>query len=140
MPVIGTCNLCLAMNVELIDSHVMPKFLYRKLRLREEDLPAGVKDRNPVFVAKGKARTTSEQMHEHMLCRTCEDRFGRNENYISGLVYQPSGSAPVFDKLGPRTVVNCGDVGAVADLGTLAADELAYFGMSMLWRAHAATD
>src|SRR5262249_60707891 len=61
-------KLCLTENVELQDSHLMPKAGYR--RLREDGLPP--------YVVREVMMFKDEQVHAHVFCRECEDRFNRN--------------------------------------------------------------
>jgi hypothetical protein len=43
--------------------------------------PGEPREKQPVKVTKEAAVRTSAQMHEHLLCEGCEDRFGKWEDY-----------------------------------------------------------
>jgi hypothetical protein len=64
----GTCKLCLTEGADLQDSHLMPKAGYRRLR----------EDGSPPYVVREVKMFKDEQVHAHVFCRDCEDRFNRN--------------------------------------------------------------
>ncbi len=127
MPVvIGTCRLCGVPDLELQDSHIMPKWAYRRARGDA---------RNPVMIHDGSAVLTSRQVTEHLLCRSCEQSFSRAEKYAAEVVYQQDGSAPALSLLEPAphpllsefSIVSCGRLDWTA---------MIYLSVSLFWRAH----
>src|SRR5688572_14352094 len=88
---IGKCRLCLTDNVELCDSHILPRFAYKRVR---PDKGGG-----PVFFNGKTAVQTDAQVTEYLLCRGCEDRFMKVETRFAPLVYD-KGQFPLLDKLG----------------------------------------
>ena len=126
VPVIGTCKLCLKEGVELRDSHILPRWTYKR---------AHGKNSPPVLVEDGKAFYSSDQATEYMLCDDCEDRFGRVERKVSQLVYPhvDARDAPLLDRIGQVQYESHGVRAALP--GTLDTSMLAYFGASVLWRA-----
>jgi len=130
MPTTGTCALCQAKNIELKDSHIVSKWLYRRLVGYD---PAAAP--SPVMVADGASELTSKQVKEHLLCGTCENRLSVRENYASKVGVQADGSFPAMNTV---TVVNSGGGVTLADAKGLDVDKLTYFGVSVIWRADVA--
>jgi hypothetical protein len=126
--VIGQCRLCLVDGKELQDSHVLSKWTYKRIR------GSGLNP-NPVLLSNGRAVQTSEQVKERMLCSDCEQRFGVDESYVSGITYQQDGAAPLLDKV--LRLHEMGPDGAVpAYTATLDWEKVLRFGTSVLWRSH----
>src|SRR5215467_9168650 len=63
----GKCKLCLMDGVALQDSHLLPKAGCRLLRKSQDGAP-------PVLI-KGVTMIKDEQVHGHLLCSNCEERF-----------------------------------------------------------------
>lgn len=125
-PVIGTCKLCGSVEVELRDSHIVPRWAYKRSRGGEGA------NQNPVVIRGETAMQISDQISEHLLCAGCEQRFGSVENTASKLAYQRDGSAPFLDSVGP--VIAEADRTRFAEPGRLPIGDLVYFGASVLWR------
>jgi hypothetical protein len=90
----GDCRLCLVKGVELRDSHIMPKFSYRRARAKG----AGG---DPVHIRNGKAFQASAQITEYLLCAHCEQRIGDVETSVSRLLPLNDGDpAPLLDLVG----------------------------------------
>lgn len=124
----GDCRLCLAPGVELRDSHIMPKFSYRRARASG---PGG----DPVHIEDGKAFQTSLQRKEHLLCEGCEQRIGTVETAVSLLLpADDEQEAPILGLLGLVTDVSSGGYRQVPLRDVNDAD-LAYFALSVFWRA-----
>ncbi len=131
MTVIGTCKLCTSVNVELIDSHVVPRWAYRRLRERP-----GAPNPNPVQMQSGTAVQTSKQVSRPLLCAPCDQKLGVADNYVAQLAYnEDRRPAPVSGQLGARTKV---DGMELADASALDIEKLCMFGASVIWRGHAA--
>ena len=124
--VIGSCKLCQKNAVELCDSHILPAWAYK--RARGDKTP-------PVVVEDNKAFYCARQASEYMLCPECEQRFSRREKLVAELAYpeQSASHAPFLDAVGP--VVRVADSLRAALPGKLDTAALAYFGVSVVWRA-----
>jgi hypothetical protein len=125
----GDCRLCLASGVELRDSHIMPKFSYRKARASGA---AG----DPVHIRGGKAFQTSEQRKEPLLCGLCEQRLAQVEGRIATLLPHAEADASTARLLGLVGLVQ--DVSGGyrrVPLGSVSKQDLAYFAASLFWRA-----
>jgi hypothetical protein len=126
---VGTCALCRGEGLELQNSHIVAKWAHRLVR--DDDGPAP----NPIAIANGQAVQSSTELREHLLCRRCEDRPRDAESYVSRIVCQKEGRAPVFDHLGPRRTI---DGFPVADPGSVDLEKLCYFAAMVAFRGHAA--
>src|SRR2546422_6754097 len=71
MAVLGTCALCRQPS-ELQDSHLLPRAIYRDLRM--PDLP----NPNPIIGVPTETGPRQEQVKTPLLCADCEARFNRN--------------------------------------------------------------
>lgn len=129
MAVTGKCALCPADNVELIDSHVLPRWVYR--RLHNLGHPGQL-----IATGGGKVGYSSKQDSKHLLCRACEDRFGEREQYVSGLVVQADDSFPALAMVTVESTVLPGV--ELAQPSGLDVDQLTYFACSVFWRADVA--
>lgn len=123
------CALCQEGGVELQKSHILPKFMYRQMR------EVNGKNSDPVVVGDGRARVTSEQTWEYMLCRECEARFQKVEGYVAPLLKpNASGRCSIQDAVVPKPGITKGLQRATCS--ALDTDKLAYFAGSVLWRCH----
>lgn len=119
---VGTCRLCLRGGVELCDSHIVPKFGYKRIRP-----PSGG---GPVSFDGKTALQTDRQVTEHLLCRVCEDLFMKVETRWAPLVYG-EGKFPIQDKLGKQA----GTAPVVAhELGSVSRGDAIYLAASVVWR------
>ena len=125
--VIGTCALCLTPGSELRNSHILPKWAYR--RIMDQQAIGG--DRNPVKIHAGKAIQTSEQLVEPLLCTACEGKLSTDEDLVSRLGYQEDDSLGL--KQPYRFEVEPDLFAAPIDLAT--SRGLARFAASIFWRA-----
>jgi hypothetical protein len=131
MPV-GQCKLCLLENQELQDSHLMPQGMYKRVRSEDQDNP------HPILIDKTGSRSCSDQITDYVFCKACEARFDRNgESYALRMaalrgrfrlqeelqIVQPS-----FEELDFRGY-------SVKDSPQIKRDQLAYFALSVFWRA-----
>jgi hypothetical protein len=138
-PVVDDCRLCGALGVRLRDSHIMPKWAYR--RARDETSTSGSRD--PVRVQEGVVIQTSSQITEYMLCEDCEQRLGRDEDYVSKLASQEDGVLGLTSLLLPGTVIKTGPSAEgiptrAAPISHLDCQSIARFAASVFWRAHVA--
>jgi hypothetical protein len=123
----GTCALCHAENVELQDSHLMPKWSYKR---------AGQATSGLVNVEGGRAYQSSRQTKQYLLCKPCENRFGIREDCVSRLCWQTDGSLPILALL-KRQPEDADDPVEVVQIEAQNTESLAYFASSVIWRADA---
>jgi hypothetical protein len=132
MPV-GICKLCL-LTKDLKDSHLMPRSLYKKSR------GSGTKgNQDPLLVTKEARRQSSYQITDYVFCGDCEHRLNvGGEDYMLRLVAKQNLDFPLLDQLQavPPTLKhpNWGAY-AASDTPTIDRDKIAYFALSVFWRA-----
>jgi hypothetical protein len=130
MPV-GKCALCLETR-ELRDSHFLPAGFYRIMR-------EGAPNENPVLVNKTSAFMSSAQVKAYLLCGECEQRFsqGGEDWVLKNCWRSPTefqlhsmlmAATPLVDEEGFRSFEG-------ARIRGVDTDKLAYFGLSIFWRA-----
>jgi len=129
--VIGLCKLCQREGQELQESHLLPAGMYR--RLLSED-----KNPHPILITRAGSRSSSEQITDNVLCRDCESRFGRlGENYALRCAAD-SRRFRLLEELEAITPSRSDKEFRgykVADTTNIKRDELAYFALSVFWRA-----
>ncbi len=124
----GTCALCRTPNTLLINSHIVSKWVYR--RIIAYDPAEGTV---PVVVDAGRVGLSSKQATEYLLCRPCEDILGIRENYVAQSGLQPDSTT--FPALAQaRIVQGQGDL-AIAELSGIDVDMITHFAVSVIWRA-----
>src|ERR1700751_3332453 len=126
----GICKLCLQPK-PLRRSHFLPAFLYRLSRQQ------GAGNPNPVVMTSVLVVPTSKQMRDYVLCYKCERRFSeQGESWIARQVYNGR-DFPLLDRLNvtmPFHATPGLQIFSGADVGIDTA-KLAYFALSMVWRA-----
>lgn len=127
----GICALCQTSGVALIDSHIVSKWVYRRVVAFN---PTG--GNAPVAVDAGRAGFSSKQATEHLLCKPCEDLLSVRENYVAQNGLQPDGAT--FPALAQAKIVQAqGDL-KLADVSALDVDKITHFAISTIWRADVA--
>ncbi len=129
----GVCKLCLRDDLDLLDSHYLPKRVYSM------NMAKTLKNPNPVTLAHGQAKQISDQLRGHTFCAECENRLSKNgEQWV--LAHMPKDYKepfPLQDALIPAKPAIIGDNINIYEGRKLAAfdmDQLIYFGMSVFWR------
>lgn len=129
----GICKLCLQVK-DLQASHLMPRSLYKKARSSE-----GTGNQDPLLVTTTERRRTSYQITDYVLCRQCEQRFNKNgENYVMRIVTTQDLQFPLLNALKKTSPSASGDGWAsysAADTPDINRDQIAYFAISVFWRA-----
>ena len=79
----GKCKLCLNENVELQNSHIIPEFMYQRLY---NDQP------KRYYIIKINDKSQSKRIEqkgirEKLLCKDCEVKLSKLENYASETIY-----------------------------------------------------
>ena len=134
MAITSNCALCGTLAV-LIDSHFLPKALYRLIRDNT------MKNPNPELVTKGKDVQTSSQMKRYLLCSVCEDLFSKNgESWVLARCFRggPANKFLLRDMLRTATPMKSDSRGdLVSTVGIVGMDigKIAYFAASVFWRA-----
>ena len=135
---IGECRLCLAKGVELQNSHILPKWTYR----RAFDKTAKGGAANPIMMTNEVVIQTSEQATEPMLCFACEQLIGGDERYVADLAYR-DGSLGLLGMIPLSSIfkIYAEDLGVFvrgANIAALNCRAIARFAASVFWRAHVA--
>jgi hypothetical protein len=124
------CVLCLR-ALPLIDSHFLPAGLYRRLRTPNE------KNQNPILTSRVRAVQIGFQMAEPLLCSDCDGLFSkRGEAYVLPRIRQKS-TFPFLDQLKVALEVYRSQEWNIYSGEAVGFDmeKIAYFGVSLLWRA-----
>jgi hypothetical protein len=124
------CALCLR-PLPLINSHFLPAGLYRRLRTPKE------KNQNPILTSRERAVQVGFQMAEPLLCRACDGLFSkRGEAYVLPRIRQDS-TFPFLDQLKVALEVYRSRKWNIYSGEAVGFDmeKIAYFGLSLLWRA-----
>jgi hypothetical protein len=129
----GTCRLCGASG-PLCLSHLIPK------RVFEVILSADPGQKAPIMMTNRLTVMKHGQIKDYVLCEGCEDLFNKNgERYVFEMMNTPEGFK-LLDRLkvAPPMSFNAADsiVFSGTDVG-FDMDKLAYFGLSVFWRAGA---
>jgi hypothetical protein len=126
----GNCRLCGQERV-LRDSHFLPKAAYRLIRK--------VSGESPVIATRGLIRATDAQIHQHLLCEECEQRFSRSEQYTLSQCCRGSRFRlrELLDTLAPWQAHPDPELVPYQTAGATDLDvpTLVYFAASLLWRA-----
>jgi hypothetical protein len=133
MPV-GVCRLCLKTR-PLLRSHLIPAAMYKYI------LDPSETNDNPVAIGRKITSSTSRQIRDHLLCAECEDLFNKNgEGWVSGQVWNGK-SFPLRDRL--KLALHMYESPSMTVFSALSVgidtDKLAYFALSVIWRAGAHT-
>ena len=131
---VTVCRLC-GQAAKLIDSHFLPKSLYKLIR------EPTLKNPNPFLVTRGRAVQTSTQLKRYLLCSGCEDRLKKiGESWVLNHCFRggPTNRFRLRDLLIGITPISSNVAGDV--LSTVAApeiqrDKIEYFAASVFWRA-----
>jgi hypothetical protein len=126
----GVCALC-GQLCKLHESHFLPKGIYRLLR------ESNSKNNNPVLISARVSMQKSYQMTQPLLCSACERRFSDNgESYVLPLLKR-RGKFPLLDRLKVAIPLYTTPQNAAFTCPSLGLDgeKIAYFGLSILWRA-----
>lgn len=124
---LGICKLCLE-EKELVKSHLLSKGLYP--------------DENPVIMNRKVVVKTDAQVKDFLLCKDCEQLFNKNgESWVLPRLNDDAGNFPLlnllrvampFEDAAKFQAYSCEAVG-------IDSEKLAYFALSVLWRASART-
>ena len=133
-PVLGNCRLCHTPDVELQESHIIPKWASKRLRARDSS-----SNPNPIVITDLKAVQTSKQITENMLCARCEQMVGRAEKYVATLAYGSNGEPVPLTMLGISTTADDRTIASgYVSIASLDTEKIIYFASSVVWRAYVA--
>jgi hypothetical protein len=131
MPELGTCKLCLTVR-PLQKSHILSQAVYRYCRA--DDL----KNPNPVIIVPDNIAQKSTQFWQYLLCAECEGLFDRKgEKWVNPKLLTYEGLFPLYDEIITSPSIDWDGMkvyDAKVALGPRV-DDLAYYGLSTLWRA-----
>lgn len=126
---IGRCALCLRDGVELQESHYVSAGVYRIVG----------RGGGPVVMTPELFVSTSKQVRDHLLCRDCEQAFSKKgEDYVIRLLAQGQNNFPLLELLKAVKPLGRGQSGSLVFSGSqvgIDTDKLAYYALSMFWRA-----
>lgn len=123
MAKVNSCALCLR-EKDLERSHLIPSFIYRRMN--------GAPQPISIDIRRGSAIYSNHQIRRTLLCRECENKFGKRERDVSQVVNKIEGS--VYSSL-----TNSEEISGI-ELVSLSAPELfdgytwGYFTLSIMWR------
>ena len=89
-----------------------------------------------MLIADGVATQTSAQLTSHLLCEQCEQRLGLLDRSAADAAYTRSGECPIISQLGAERRRSEDEV-SFADAVDVETEQLAAFGVSVVWRLHA---
>jgi hypothetical protein len=125
---IGICALCKKRPIELCDSHLMPKAIYRRIH---DGMP-------PIMVdpSRKTALHTNFQIRSHLLCSNCEARIAqRGEQVVLKNYYIKNEQFPLRDAL-HKIPMQPEGLWFGRDLpSTMNVHAFTYFAVSVFWRA-----
>ncbi len=132
----GQCKLCLAEGVELRDSHLVPRALYR---MSHDPRAQGAAARPYTLTRRGVSRN-ARQLKDYVLCHNCEERFNDNgEAYVSRLMNSRVNLFPLLNRL---NVAYPHESSALAGYDAYSGsavgidtEKIAYFCLSVMWRS-----
>jgi hypothetical protein len=133
---IDLCPMCLNVK-ELQDSHLLPASVYKKLRSVYLSNPDNLNP-DPIAVTFRKARQTSKQTTDYLLCSDCEgilDRMG--EKHVLPLLADKDGF-PLFDLLTnstPNSAEADFSIYLCANVLSLDCEKITHFATGIFWKA-----
>jgi hypothetical protein len=130
----GICKLC-RKYCRLCESHLLPRGVYVRSRGPGDSMP---------YIANAEGeRPSQHQYKQHLLCSYCEQRFSENgEKYALELMNSRDHRFQLLNILKESQVTVAGELWSqfsVKHTPTIDRQKLAYFGISVLWRASVAT-
>jgi hypothetical protein len=133
---IDLCMMCRKVK-ELQDSHLLPASVYKKLRSRHLRDPYNP-NRDPIEVTAGKARQTSRQTTDYLLCTACEGILDRGgEKHVLPLLANEFGF-PFHDLLTgiPPDIAELDyKAYACARIPSLDCEKITHFAAGIFWKA-----
>lgn len=139
---IGTCGLCREPNSRLQRSHMYPAASYKRMR------NPSAKNQEPVLVNATAALQVSSQAQDYFLCWDCEQRLRANgEDWVMKNCWHVDGTFPLqscLENYSADAVQFAANMMtplmkkySASKIRELDAKKLAYFGVSVFWRASA---
>lgn len=131
--VIGACALC-GLEADLQQSHLIPAWAYRRIRESNKEKNGAV-----VNITSRGAHQTDKQIKKHLLCKDCEQRFGRTEGRIERLTRhgERKGEIALHGKVNPFHYHESCYACTLSDERD--GIDLAYFAASVIWRTYPIT-
>lgn len=129
------CRLC-GEAKKLRQSHLLPAALYKHLR---HDSPDSMSRKEPFHLTSRIATRTSRQVKDYLLCDACELRFSTfGEQWVLDHCFRKPGDFPLQRILAGaphQQELKHGSVIETAGLPGIDIPKLAYFAVSVIWRA-----
>ena len=131
-PKFSTCKLCLLDNVQLQNSHIIPKWAYKEVRGGSKDI---------INYAKGIVGYSDKQLKELLLCSACEQKIGLRERYIKSISFEKREECNAIHLLNFNVgQSNNNEQIAWTDASLLDKQSIAYFAVSVIWRASVSSE
>ena len=103
----GDCKLCLSKNIDLRNSHFLPRSLYA---LMQTD------DYAPVHISKESIYSSTKQVKDYVFCGACEQCFSKAETWIKPILPEIGGPFPLRECLMKASAVKDGGLGTLRDI------------------------
>jgi hypothetical protein len=129
-PPFAPCKLC-GVPSDLRDSHIMPRWTYRRA------IRTGGGDPNLVMIHNDVARRGGKQLSEYMLCSSCEALFERWEGYLAKIALQEDETFPALEASVSVPEIPTSGGARAASVVTLDVRAIERFAVSVIWRASA---
>lgn len=128
--VIGVCELCREER-ELQDSHLIPAWAYRRIRESNKEQAGSI-----INVTTRGAFQTDKQYRKHLLCKSCEQRFGNIEGRVAKLTRHGArrGEIALHSKI--KSILYHDSCQACTFTDEQDGEDLAYFAASVIWRTY----
>lgn len=129
------CALCLKEKENLINSHFIPAAAYAHVRGGAES-----KNKSPVRINlhEKSAFHTDKQVHQPLLCSSCEGLLSRNGEKHAGKLWSTRRGFPLLKLLDSKAVVTRGERFTTYDTRVLdpaVVNSIFYLAVSIFWRA-----
>lgn len=120
----GTCKLCLSEGVELRDSHIVPRWVYKRI----------LRDQGDIVQLKGRDIVPSrDQLKEYLLCFDCEQLCGTTEREVCELTASSRRGTRLEQLIGP--IVARHELCDIRSIPPHVSASLSRFCAIMVWRA-----
>ena len=119
------CALCLV-SEDLRRSHLIPKWAYKRIL----DFTSTKSD--PVTIQNGRAKASSLQVWEDLLCASCEEILSRPEGLAETFACATDGSSPLFSL--PRLAMSAEPAVELVSGRTIDHEAMIHFGLALVWK------
>ena len=129
----GICKLCLQ------EQNLQKQPPDAEGSVRQSTGSGSTGNQDPFVLSKNCAKQSSYQTKDYVLCRECEDRLNKNgEMYVMGLVTKRNRQFPLLEAMRsvkPTMKTKNWEMYSEKDTPSIDRVKIAYFAMSVFWRA-----